>query len=88
MRKLKNKVLYYIKLLSIIIISAMVLFVGCIIAAYNTEMFGFDGENQIIYKNNEEIFVLGIEIQYEDIEKAKEKTIKFIKDGIVEFNNI
>lgn len=88
MSKLKNKIVYHLKIFGVLVLSAVTLFTGCMVAAYNTEMFGFNGENQIIYENNEEIFVLGIEIQRKDIEKAKEIAKKIIKDGIVRSNNI
>lgn len=88
MSKLKNKILYSLKLMGVLVISFVILFSGCVVAAYNTEMLGFNGENQIIYENKEEIFVLGIEIRRKDIEKAKEIAKKFIKDGITNTYNI
>ena len=48
---------------------------GGLLAAYNTESFGFDGQNPVIGADEEKFFVLGAEIPYDALEKFGERFV-------------
>lgn len=69
---MQSKGRYLFTIFLTFLLSGAVVLGGGLLAAYNTESFGFDGQNPVIHKDEEKIYVLGYEISYEDLQKMED----------------
>lgn len=58
---------YFFKIFATFLLSGAIVLGGGLLAAYNTERFGFAGQNPVVGADSEKIYVLGAEISYDDL---------------------
>ena len=67
---MQSKGRYFLKIFATFLLSGAIVLGGGLLAAYNTESFGFDGQNPVAGADSEKIYVLGLEIFYDDLENV------------------
>lgn len=72
---MRSKGRYFFKIFVTFLLSGAIVLGGGLLAAYNTESFGFDGQNPVIGADEEKFFVLGAEIPYDALEKFGERFV-------------